>query len=97
MRTQFRLIDEAEEKQISLAAYFADNTDNESRRKRMKELIGIAISNELTERQRDCINMKYYQGMRAEEIAHRMNISKATVYKHIRQGIAAIKRCTIYL
>ncbi len=100
MRNRYRLIGEAEEKQLSLAAYFSeinDNTDNVSKRERMKKLIGTAIKNELTQRQRDCICMRYYQGMRAEEIAYHMSISKASVYKHIRKGLAAIRRCTVYL
>ena len=53
-------ISEIEEKKMSMMAYFEDeyNGTNEKQRERMKKLLSIAIKNELTERQKQCIIMK---------------------------------------
>ncbi len=99
MKTILRYIGENEEKEMSLFAYMNNKEDggNDKQRDRMKKILRIAMENELTGRQRECINMRFYSGMKACEIADKLNIKTATVYKHIRKGIAAMKHCAIYL
>ncbi len=99
MRTVIRYIGESEEKEMSLFAFLnnREDGDNDRQRSRMKRILKLAMENELTQRQKDCINMKFYSGMKVCEIADRLNIKTATVYKHIRKGIEAMKHCSIYL
>lgn len=99
MRTNIVHIGEGEEKQMSLFAFMNEEGGgaNKQQRERMKHIIKLAFENELTDRQRDCINMKFFGGMKVVEIARELEISAATVYKHIRKGIAAMKHCAIYL
>ncbi len=99
MKTVIRYIGENEEKEMSLFAFLNSREDgvNDKQRDRMKRLLKLAIENELTDRQRECINMKFYKGMKASDIANELNIKPATVYKHIRKGIAAMKHCAVYL
>ncbi len=99
MKTVIRYIGETEEKEISFNAFLdsKDDRENGNQRNRMKRILKLAMENELTERQKDCINMKFYSGMKVCEIADKLRIKPATVYKHIRKGIAAIKHCAIYV
>ena len=99
MRTVIKHIGEAEGKEMSLFAFLnnREDGDNENLRNRMKHILRLAMENELTERQKDCTNMRYYSGMKVCEIADRLNIKTSTVYKHIRKGIEAMKHCSIYL
>ena len=41
--------------------------------------------------------MKYVDCMSAEEIAQELDLSAATVYKHIRTGIKRLKKLVCYL
>lgn len=49
----------------------------------MKRLLGSAMDKTLTERQRKCLSMYYFDELRMEEIAKRLGISKSTVSRHI--------------
>ena len=89
---------EAEEKKFSLSQFLTeDNGDNSLQRERMKKLMREGIKHELTVRQRTCISMKFIDKMKAEEIADELNISPATVYKHIRVGLKRLKKLQFYL
>lgn len=70
---------------------------NSSIRDRMKKLISVAIDTELTGRQKDCLTMRYIQGMKVEDIANTLLIRPTTVYKHINKAITALKKCEKYL
>lgn len=96
MRKRVRSLGAAEDKEVSYSSYINGDEDDDPRRRRMAELIEIAIKNELTQRQRECIHMKFRKRMRVEDIAQVMGLSRSTVYKHIRLGLAAIKRCSVY-
>ena len=71
--------------------------DNSSIRDRMKKLIAVVIDTELTGRQKDCLTMRYIQGMKVEDIANTLLIRPTTVYKHINKAITALKKCRKYL
>ncbi len=89
---------ESQEKDFSFAKFLTnDSDDNSEERERMKKLLREGIRLELTQRQRDCIGMKYIQRMKADEIASELDISVDTVYKHIRVGMAKLKKLKFYL
>ena len=70
---------------------------NNEIKNRMKKLIAISIDTELTDRQKDCLTMRVYQGLSAEDIAAELGIRPTTVYKHITKAKAALKKCVKYL
>ena len=70
---------------------------NNEIKNRMKKLIAISIDTELTDRQKDCLTMRVYQGLSAEDIAAELGIRPTTVYKHITKAKAALKKCEKYL
>lgn len=70
---------------------------NSSIKDRMKKLIAIGIDTELTDRQKDCLTMRVYQGMSVEDIAAELGIRPTTVYKHIKKAKEALKKCRKYL
>ena len=70
---------------------------NNEIRDRMKKLIAVAIDMELTDRQKDCLTMRVYQGISVEDIAAELGIRPTTVYKHIKKAKAALKKCVKYL
>ena len=71
--------------------------DTSSIRNRMKKLIHICMEDELTDRQKDCLTMRVYQNMSAEDIAAELGIRPTTVYKHIKKAKEALKKCVKYL
>lgn len=89
---------ESQEKEASILMYMDDESGtNEKQRERMKKLLAQGIKHELTQRQRDCIGMKYIHKMTAEEIAAELDITAATVYKHIRMAKKRLKKLNYYL
>ncbi len=89
---------ESQDKEYSFRQFLTEGSDsNDERRSRMKKLLYIAIENELTQRQRDCIRMKIIEGMTAEEVAAQLHLSTDTVYKHIRAGLKNLRKVTCYL
>ena len=70
---------------------------NNEIKNRMKKLIAISIDTELTDRQKDCLTMRVYQGISVEDIAAKLGIRPTTVYKHITKAKAALKKCVKYL
>ena len=92
---------EGTDKESSLKRFYENELYGEqdvlSRKDRMKKIVSLAIENELTERQKQCISMRYLKTMPVCDIANKLEISSATVYKHIRKGIKAIKHCSVYI
>lgn len=102
MKTKKLMLKESEENQLSLRDFLtgkveAEGLSEEKRLERMGNVLRIGMEHELTERQRQCIDMRYMKNMKAEEIADALSLSVATVYKHLRKGIHALKHCVFYL
>lgn len=74
-----------------------NDNSNDARIQRMKKIMYIAMENELTQRQRDCIEMRYFENMPVREIAARIGICPAAVYKHISKAIGVFRKCAVYL
>ena len=73
------------------------DTSNDARIQRMKKIVSIAMENELTQRQRDCIRMRYLENVSVKEIAEKIGIRPATVYKHISRAMCIFRKCAVYL
>ena len=56
---------------------------NNKKREMLKRILHKAIQSELTERQRECVLMYYFQNMKMKEIAESFGLSPSTVSRHI--------------
>ena len=75
---------------------YSHGDDNQADRNKMKRILKRAICHELTQRQRDCIIMKYFKNMKNNEIAERLGLSKSTVSRHIKAAESNLKKIAIY-
>ena len=64
----------------SLSASSRSTDEPNPKIERMKKIVRIAMETELTQRQRDCINMRFFEGKKVEEIADILCIRPATVF-----------------
>ena len=89
---------ESQEKEVSQRIFFESCMEKTgTKHSRLKELMLKGITIELTDRQRECISMKYMEGMSAEDIARQLGITKTCVYKHIRKGIERLRKLENYI
>jgi len=56
----------------------------------------VSLQQDLTNRQRECIELHYIQGLTLEETGKRMGIGKSTVHKHIELAKQHIRRALVY-
>lgn len=95
MRRKILSLDSQIINEVSASIYL--NQGEDPRHKRMKKLLSAAIKNELTERQRECLLMFYYDNLPVDEISGIIGIKPTTVYKHLKKARLALKKCTPYL
>ena len=62
--------------------------------KLMMAAMKVAIGQELTQRQMECLAMYFGERLTLKEIGLRLGIGKSTVYKHIETGKAKSARCS---
>ena len=53
---------------------------------RIVRMLTKAIEDELTERQRDCVHLYYYEGKNVSQIAHELQIGVPTASKHLKKA-----------
>ena len=89
-----------DDKNTPLVSYYlytsAQGADNRAERERMRRVLMRAIKYELTERQRVCLTMHYLEGMKMKDIAHKLNLSKSTVSRHIAAATMRLKNIARY-
>lgn len=77
-----------------------DISDNKNQIKKMSAAVHLALENELTNRQKTCIELYYFQNYKIPEIAKELNLNKSTVSRHLAKGRFAIKKtveyCTLF-
>ena len=86
------------EEYSSFSNYFRGSAEQKNEKLvRMKKILRTAIINELTERQKKCIELYFFEKMKVSEIAALLDIRPTTVYKHISKAKTAIKKSFVYL
>ena len=75
---------------------FSSYGTNESEIVKMKHILKQAVTNELTTRQRECVEMYFYDGMKMKEIAILLCLSPSTVTRHIKAGVKKLKNVAKY-
>ncbi len=78
-------------------SYAASREEKRTRRKQMEKILKIAIRNDLTKRQRTCIELYYHKNMKVSDIAEQLKIRPTTVYKHLKMARRVLQRAAEYL
>lgn len=74
----------------------ADQTDNRETIERLLRNLPMAMTEELTERQRQLLQMRYSQGMSVSAIAREVGLHKSTVSRTISNSIGKLYRALRY-
>ena len=59
-------------------------------------LLRRAIGNELTDRQRDCVQLYYGERLTMQEIADELHLTRGTVCKHLQQASSRLAHAFQY-
>ena len=60
------------------------------------DLLRLVVERELTGRQRQCVELYYFQGMTMEAVGQQLGLNKATVCRHLQKARGRIKRVMGY-
>ncbi len=69
---------------------------NEEEISRLRRNLGVAMREELTDRQRQLLTLYYYEGKNMREIGEALGIDKSTVSRTISRGERRLRRCLRY-
>ena len=69
---------------------------NEIEHRKLLKIMSKIISSELTDRQKECLVMHYYNNLNICQIAAKLNIDKSTVSRHVSRAKCKIKRILSY-
>lgn len=69
---------------------------NQNERDKILKIVGKAVCGELTDRQRECIIMRYCQKLTVTDIAFKLGVGKSTVSRHIKKARARLHRVLDY-
>lgn len=86
------------EKNAHLLSYsdFDYSETNDRDIAKMKEILRKALANELTDKQRYCINEYYYNGRSMKSIASQLKVNPSTVTRHIQNAKKRLQRVAKY-
>ena len=87
-----------DDKNTQLISYYLAERggDNRPELERMKRILSRAIRRELTERQRQCLVMHYLDGMKMQDVARALCLSKSTVSRHIACATSKLRKVASY-
>ncbi|MFR1478294.1 MAG: sigma-70 family RNA polymerase sigma factor [Hydrogeniiclostridium mannosilyticum] len=66
---------------------------DEARHRAVLRVLRRAMEGELTQRQRQCLELYYFQGLTQEETGRRLGVTAATVSRHIKRARERCSRC----
>ena len=89
MRTQVVSFDVLRGKHTSA---LGENAANRSQRERMVQVLTAAMGQELTPRQKQCMELCVLRGMSQVEAGRLLGLNKSTVCRHIQKATCALKR-----
>nr|WP_317325764.1 sigma-70 family RNA polymerase sigma factor [uncultured Flavonifractor sp.] len=80
-----------------MAAYtMAMAEDNSEQMSRLRRNVALALREDVTPRQRECMLLYYEKGLNMRQIAEQMGIDKSTVSRTIKRGEKRLRRCLRY-
>lgn len=83
--------------QISMARCREEASDsNTANIEAIRYVMPIIIENELTEKQKACFKMKFYDNMTQEDIAKSLNLTQPTISKNINAAKREVRKYLHY-
>ena len=80
-----------------MAAWLRENAnDNDEQMERLLRNLRKAMEEELTPRQRQMIEMRFYQNMNGAEIANELKLNRSTVSRTLRRAQERLRRFVQY-
>ncbi|MBM6926812.1 sigma-70 family RNA polymerase sigma factor [Pseudoflavonifractor phocaeensis] len=70
--------------------------DNSEQVNRLRRNVTLALREDVTPRQRECMLLYYGKGLNMREIGEIMGINKSTVSRIIKRGERRLRRCLRY-
>lgn len=70
--------------------------DNNGEREKMLRTLRRAMEGELTERQRECVRLRYFDGKSINEVADAMGVTPPTASKHLKKARARLGKVMGY-
>ncbi len=74
------------------ALQYGDDGAQDGERKRMIAVVKNIVHFELTDRQRDCICLRYVQGLPVHEVAAALEITPPTASRHLKKARKRIEK-----
>lgn len=75
---------------------FEEISTNVHRVNAAKQALKTALRDELTDRQRECVTLYYFNGMTEEQTANELGITKSTVCRHLQKAKRRLYRVVRY-
>ncbi len=69
---------------------------DEARHRAVLRVLRRAMEGELTQRQRQCLDLYYFQGLTQEETGRRLGVTAATVSRHIKRARERLQQVLVY-
>lgn len=63
---------------------------------RAERVLAAAMQWDLTERQRECVQLYFFDRLTMEEIARRLEVDRSTVCRHLKKARLRLKRAFAY-
>lgn len=73
-----------------------DTAANHKRRQAALHVLRLALQQELTPRQRQCMELCVLQGLSQVEASRKLRVNKATVCRHLQKAKRALRRAAGY-
>ena len=81
----------SEDNILSYEYWSTHSRDNSREIRRMAKFLVDAMDKRLTERQKTCITMVFFDGKKQTEVAEIIGVSKSTVSRHIKAGLQKLR------
>lgn len=76
--------------------YINQGEDDGGEHLRMRGTLKRAMEGELTERQRDCLRLRYFEQKSVQEVAEIIGVTPPTVSKHLKKARERLRRVMEY-
>lgn len=73
-----------------------NESEDNGERERMMRTLRRAMEGELTERQRECVQLRYFDGKSINEVADAIGVTPPTASKHLKKARARLGKVMGY-
>lgn len=96
MRNKQLYLDVFTESLAGLQAYRRQGEEADTEYSRILSALQKAVEGELTDRQRECVYLCFYQGLTARQAAQELHIHESTVSRHLKKAKLRLEKVLRY-